>query len=243
MALVRSTFMTSFRWTNRVPVANTDFQPDDELFAIPRDLVLTASTSSIPQDVLEPLKDSGSWLPLIVSIIYECLKGKCSRWYPYFQMLPTTFDTPMFWSDSELRWLQASAVVNKIGKASAEESWRTTIIPLMLGYYDLFPVAGNDLDTKTEALFRLAHIAGSLIMAYAFDIDRDDDQSANGDDHSGEVFEEDDEDEPLKGMVPFADMLNADADRNNVSHSNHHSTAILTDTCRLGCSKKMASSS
>jgi SET domain-containing protein 6 len=60
-------------------------------------------------------------------------------------------------------------------------------------------------------------MAGSLIMAYAFDIDRDDamDGSDNGTSEDDE-FEEDDEDEPLKGMVPFADMLNADAVRNNV---------------------------
>ncbi len=200
---------------DRVLVACADFQPDHELFAIPRDLVLTASTSSIPQDVLEPLKESGTWLPLIVCIIYEYLKGKQSRWYRYFQVLPTTFDTLMFWDDSELRKLQASAVVNKIGKASAEESWRTTIVPLMLEYYDLFPVLGDDLETKSTELIQLAHFAGSLIMAYAFDIDRDDDQNTNN--SSEEEFEEDDEDEPLKGMVPFADMLNADADRNNVS--------------------------
>ena len=144
----------------------------------------------------------------------------------------------MYWSDFDLSWLQASAVVKKIGKASAEELWRTTIIPLMLEYYDLFSVAGEDLEAKTKELIRLAHFAGSLIMAYAFDIDRDDDR--NADDHSGDEFEEDDEDEPLKGMVPFADMLNADADRNNVSF-HWNSFATLTDTCRLVYSKKMTS--
>ena len=203
---------------------------------------MTASTSSIPQDVLEPLKDSGSWLPLIICIIFEYLKGKQSRWYRYFGVLPTTFDTPMFWGDSELRWLQASPVVNKIGKASAEESWRTTIIPLMLEYYALFPVAGDDLEAKTKELIRLAHFAGSLIMAYAFDIDRDDGQNASEDSHAGEELEEDDEDEPLKGMVPFADLLNADADRNNVSHYRRW-PATFTDMFRLAYFKKKTSSS
>ena len=226
----------------RPAVASVDFEPDDELFAVPRDLVLTASTSTVPPDVLEPLKESGAWLPLIVVVIYEYLKGTDSRWYPYFQILPTTFDTLMFWEENELQNLQASAVVNKIGKASAEESWNSSIIPLMLERPNLFPVTGPDVATKSAELIRLAHLAGSLIMAYAFDIDRDDDQKANGDTTSEEEFEEDDEDEPLKGMVPFADMLNADADRNNVYYSLFFLT-IQTDTFRLAYFKKMTSSS
>ena len=217
-------------------VALLDLETDEELFAIPRNLVLTTSTSSIPQEVLEPLRESGSWPPLIVSIVYEYLRGKESQWYSYFQVLPTRFDTLMFWTDDELGYLQASAVVKKIGKAGAEASWRTSIIPLMLEYYDLFPVPGDDLEQKTNELIRLAHFAGSLIMAYAFDIDRDDEEQPNGEVASNEEFEEDDEDEPLKGMVPYADMLNADADRNNVCQV--LVCTLLTDTHRLVCSKK-----
>lgn len=118
----------------------------------------------------------------------------------------------MFWSDAELKELQASAVARKIGKRNAEAGWRETIIPVMLKHPDLFPVSRVDESGKIDALIQLAHMAGSLIMAYAFDIDRDNDD-ANNDNEDG--FQEDDEDEPLKGMVPFADMLNADADRNN----------------------------
>lgn len=58
---------------------------------------------------------------------------------------------------------------------------------------------------------------GSLILAYSFDIEKDEDNSSkSGED--GFVTDDDDEDENLltKGMVPMADMLNADADRNNV---------------------------
>jgi N-lysine methyltransferase SETD6 len=119
----------------------------------------------------------------------------------------------MFWSEPELEQLQASAVVRKIGKAGAEASWKETIIPAMLKHPNLFAVSASDDASRTAKLIELAHMAGSLIMAYAFDIDRDEDKSKVEDDE--EEFEEDDEDEPLKGMVPFADMLNADADRNN----------------------------
>jgi N-lysine methyltransferase SETD6 len=198
------------------PVASADIDTDEELFAIPRDVVLTASTSTIPEKILEPIQDLGSWSLLIVCIIYEYLRAESSPWHPYFRVLPTSFHTLMFWNDADLAYLQASAVVDKIGKASAEESWKETIVPFMLEHPNQFPVEGETEAAKTSELIRLAHFAGSLIMAYAFDIDRDDEERQNGATSDDEDFEEDDEDEPLKGMVPMADMLNADADRNNV---------------------------
>lgn len=211
-----------FRTANLCAVAIENVDEDEELFAIPRSLVLTTSTSSIPPEVLLPLSDVGSWPPLIVTIIYEYLRRERSPWYPYFQVLPTTFHSLMFWNDQELAQLQASAVVNKIGKSGAEASWKETIIPIMLEHPELFPVPGATKQAKSDTLISLAHMAGSLIMAYAFDIDRDDEEKDKAKDASDaseqdDEFEEDDEDEPLKGMVPFADMLNADADRNNVS--------------------------
>jgi SET domain-containing protein 6 len=53
---------------------------------------------------------------------------------------------------------------------------------------------------------------GSLIMAYAFDVE----PATPRKDVDEEGFAEEEEDEALpKGMIPLADMLNADADRNN----------------------------
>ena len=177
--------------------------------------MLTTTTSNLPADVKEFLTNEWAWLPLIVSIVYEYLRGAASPWHSYFNVLPTTFDSLMFWSKTELETLQASAVTSKIGRDQAEETWRATIIPLMLAWSHYFPVVGQNDAEKTTELIKLAHMAGSLIMAYAFDIDRGDGKKEN-DNVSEDEFEEDDEDEPLKGMVPFADMLNADADLNNV---------------------------
>jgi SET domain-containing protein 6 len=56
---------------------------------------------------------------------------------------------------------------------------------------------------------------GSTIMAYAFDLEKVTGEEDEGDD---EGFVSDDEGVTMpKGMVPLADMLNADADRNNVA--------------------------
>ncbi|KIV89256.1 hypothetical protein PV10_08835 [Exophiala mesophila] len=199
----------------RGAVATQDIEEDEELFAVPRNLVLTVPTSSIPTHVFDSLGDIGSWPPLIVTIIYEYLRREASPWYPYFQVLPTAFDSLMFWNDQELAQLQASAVIEKIGRAGAEESWKETIIPVMLKHPELFPISGSSDGEKISTLISLAHMAGSLIMAYAFDIDHDDDDDKSQPANQEDEFEEDDEDEPSKGMVPFADMLNADADRNN----------------------------
>lgn len=214
-----------------------DLREDDELFAIPKSLVLMTTTSSIPITLLEPLDGLGSWPPLIITIIFEYLRGAASPWFPYFRVLPITFDSLMFWSNSELAELQASAVVEKVGKESAEEDWRSSIIPMMLEHHDLFPVSGETDQEKTTELIKLAHMAGSLIMAYAFDIDRDEQQNDAAEDADDDEYEEDDEAEPLKGMVPFADMLNADADRNNVSRQQRLSMCLLS-FYRLDYSKK-----
>ena len=82
-----------------------------------------------------------------------------------------------------------------------------------LGHPALFPVAEDSADST---FVQLAHMAGSLIMAYAFDLGKSDDTDEEADEDG---FVEDDEEDPEKGMVPLADMLNADADRNNVSGS------------------------
>lgn len=157
-------------------------------------------------------------------MLYEYLQGSQSKWAPYFRVLPTRFDTLMFWSEAELRELQASAIVDKIGKQGAEESILESIVPIVRANPALFPaingLASFDGDAGSAALLELAHMMGSLIMAYAFDIEKaeDDDEDPENPDES---YMTDDEEEQLpKGMVPLADLLNADADRNNVSSLN-----------------------
>lgn len=63
-------------------------------------------------------------------------------------------------------------------------------------------------------LLRIAHRMASLVMAYAFDLDKE----AIEADADEEGFLSDDEESMPKGMVPLADILNADAEaKNNVS--------------------------
>lgn len=121
----------------------------------------------------------------------------------------------MFWPDEPLRELQASPVLKRIGKEEAEAAFYSVILPILEKnrsefHPKLYP---QNESYVRETLLPLYHGAGSVIMAYAFDIEKD--QSTQDIDEEG--FRSDEEDEFLpKGLIPMADMLNADADMNNV---------------------------
>lgn len=134
-------------------------------------------------------------------MITESLRTN-SKWAPYFAVLPQQLDSLVFWSESELAELQASTVVQKIGKAKAEEMFGQHVAPLGLQ------------NCNTD----LCHRVASIIMAYAFDIpEKTNTHEGNtGGDEEEELVSDDEEDEKtLLSMIPLGDMLNADADRNN----------------------------
>lgn len=143
-------------------------------------------------------------------MIYEYNRGDSSPWKPYFDIIPQTFDTLMFWTDDELAELQASAVREKIGRNEADDSFVVHVIPTILKHPQLF-FPGASTPPAQEVL-EAAHRMGSIIMAYAFDIEAENDKREVDE----EGYASEDEDSALpKGMVPLADILNADADRNN----------------------------
>ncbi|PGH06654.1 SET domain-containing protein 6 [Blastomyces parvus] len=197
-------------------VACSDIDDDEELFAIPQNLVLSFQNSKLKDLLHISESDLGPWLSLILVMIYEYLQGGASLWSRYFQVLPTEFDTLMFWTDEELRELSGSAVLNKIGKSDAEAAILRDILPIVSSNPHVFPpisgLGSYDTPDGKATLLSLAHRMGSLIMAYAFDIEKGEDEEGEGQD--GYVTDEEEQELP-KGMVPLADLLNADADRNN----------------------------
>lgn len=193
-------------------VAAADIAEDEVLFTIPRSSLLTVNNSTLPAKIPNEIQELDPWLSLILVMLYEYLQGENSSWKPYFDILPTEFNTLMFWSDSELAELQASAVAGKIGKESAEASFRDRLLPIVGQHADIFFHSGSQRFSN-DVLVSSMHRMGSLIMAYAFDIERD--SAPENIDEEGYASEEEEEALP-KGMVPMADMLNADADRCNV---------------------------
>lgn len=158
--------------------------------------------------------------------MYEYLQGDASRWKPYLDVLPSTFDTPMFWSPADLSELQASALVAKVGKEEADRMIQTKILSVIRAHEHVFFPAGRQRLDDAQ-LLELAHRMGSTIMAYAFDLEKDDE---GGDADEDDEWVEDREGKTMLGMVPMADMLNSDAEFN--AHIDHGEDALTATALR-----------
>ncbi|BFZ57198.1 Ribosomal lysine N-methyltransferase 4 [Savitreella phatthalungensis] len=185
---------------------------DELLFRLPSTKLLSSKTSSLAQEIdLEGFRrDAGDWMCLILVIMYEIGRGSMSPFSPYLDVLPRTFETPMFWNAGEILDLQASSLVQKIGRQDAEDAFARFIKPIAMRHPNVF-----SLETITLAHY---HRAGSLIQAYAFDLQSDESPSTRidediGDDADG--CDDYDDDLSLKTMVPLADMLNGHSQKNN----------------------------
>lgn len=190
-------------------MALTDLEEDEEILTIHRSEFLNTENSDLKRiapdlftiDIADP------WLELILVMIYEYMKGSDSHWKPYFDILPTTFNTLMFWTDKEVQQLQKCAVRDKIGINPSNFAFTWKVIPIIRASPNIFPMNFPD-----EDLLALCHRMGSTVMAYAFDVESIPGQKEV--DEEGYVSEDDEYDLP-KAMIPFADMLNADAELNN----------------------------
>jgi SET domain-containing protein 6 len=157
-------------------------------------------------------------------LLYEHFQGPQSKWKPYLDILPETFNTPMFWSGPEIAELQASSVVQRIGAAEADEMIAAKIIPVVRANEGVFFPSGGVLGD--EEIGNLARRLGSTIMAYAFDLEKEEDE----DEDEQEEWVEDREGKTELGMVPMADVLNADAEFN--AHINHGEDALTAVSLR-----------
>lgn len=229
-------------------VAKADIEADTVLFTIPRDAIICAATSTLKaripdvfnlgddgaeqsEDGDPSLASQDSWTLLILVMIYEYLQGNASRWKPYLDVLPSAFDTPMFWSDAELSELQASSLVAKVGRDEADRMIRSKILPVVRANEHVFFPPGSTILDDIQ-LLALAHRMGSTIMAYAFDLDKDE-ENDEVDEDDGWV--EDRDGKTMLGMVPMADMLNADAEFNaHINHGQDALTATALRTIRAG---------
>lgn len=220
--------------TDKCIEAVRDIAADEDLFTIPCKSVISLATSDLNHRV--DLKHSdherivdNPFHVLNLVLVYESLLGDKSRWKAYLDLLPNSFDTLMFWNEAELKQLQGSGVVQKIGKKDADAAFEELLMPFVRRYVDVFQGSASWSDEQLMALF---HRIGSVIMAYAFDVEEED--SINDDNGH---FEFVDEPEPFKGMVPLADMLNADAEP-NVSYQKLYRRDRTHQNPRRACSKK-----
>jgi len=196
-------------------VATADIEEDEELFSISQSDLLTVQNSSLQQVKPILLERLDAWNALILCMIHEDGQGQDSKWWPYLQVLPNNFDTLIYWSPSELAELEGSAVLDKIGKDAADASFIKILLPIVQQNPDLFGRFSTEFDgpNAPNVLLELAHRMATLIMAYGFDLEAEDsssDEEEEVDGSSQSAYELN------KGMVPFADLFNADGHLNNV---------------------------
>lgn len=197
--------------------------PQTPLFTLPYSSTLSTLTSPLTThlipDTMTKLSQENPWMALVLVLLYETRAD--SEWKPYIDILPRDFDTLMYWTPSELETLTGSAILEKIGKDEAEEKFKSILGPIINTHKDLFQPTELQFNDSTgevdeSSLLSCAHRMASCIMSYSFDIKKTVSHSNTTDDSdSGEEGEEDGEAQHYKAMVPLADLLNADADKNN----------------------------
>lgn len=145
-------------------------QEGHTLFSIPRDITLSTRTSALPALLgnveWKRFKLDEGWPGLILCMLWEEAQGPLSKWSEYLcecykltltltltdcrseAILPTQFDTPMFWTEDELEELKGTSVVgrwrlftrrsgfdphlsltDKIGKDDAERDFHEKVMP------------------------------------------------------------------------------------------------------------------
>ncbi|CAH2351276.1 ribosomal lysine N-methyltransferase 4 [[Candida] railenensis] len=221
----------------RCIIALEDIEENEELFSIPHSKILNLKNGDLYQsrltsDLKSKLEELNDWESLILTIMWEwkVLKTK-SAWLDYFNVLPLndpsySFNHLMVWTDVELKSLNPSSILGRIGKEEAKEM-----------YERLFTETVEDLGIKNE----MGDIAyddylkvASVIMSYSFDVE--DENNLNGDEEDEEDEEDEVEDKLIKSMVPLADTLNADSNlcNANLTYSKSYLTMIATSKIAKG---------
>lgn len=182
--------------------------------SIPTTTVLNIYTSDLWSHVPNVVRTLEPWLGLVLVLIFESSRGKESRWYPYLKTLPESFNTLIYWTDSEVAELQASAVISKIGFEDANLTFLEQLMPVVMDHREAFVEYVHDLteDNVVDFLLPLAHRMASVVIAYAFDMEEPEPRE----DVDEDGFVSDDEDSQLKGMIPMVGSMNADPEKQNV---------------------------
>lgn len=180
-------------------VATRSFSENELVFSIPRKILLNLGTSSLEAacqaaEAAKPAAKQVSWseiiergwCPLILMLMYEHWRAKHGvqpSWGPYFGMflvnadvMPSKFDTPMFWKQSELEALAGTDIVEKIGQADAERDYTECVLPYIRQFPELFVKKQGDEAEQDIAQFyslEMYHRMGSSILSRSFNVKRD----------------------------------------------------------------------
>ncbi|XP_065910057.1 N-lysine methyltransferase setd6-like [Dysidea avara] len=168
------------------------------LAKIPRTAVLCCSNSKLSRtlqydsDLCPQLPELTSWLPLILSLLYEQDKQD-SYWRPYLDIVPNkeSLSPPLLWTPEERTGLLAGTSVAEQVQGDYDhmmQEYTSHALPFMTKHNNLYSPHQQGMEQYSKMV--------GLVMSYS--------------------FSDPEEDDPLKQtmMVPVIDLLN--------HHSNHH---------------------
>ncbi|KAG8779640.1 hypothetical protein FRC12_023999 [Ceratobasidium sp. 428] len=150
-------------------IALKDIPKGHVLFEIPRSLLLSIRTCSLRENLskTEWKKLGKGWTPLILCMMWEAAKGDESTWDGYLDTMPVTFDTPMFWSTTDLEELQGTTIAEKIGHEQADKEYIERLLPLVQSRPDIF----NPEQVDKYYTLSQFHIMGSRILSRSFHVE------------------------------------------------------------------------
>ncbi|KAG6375716.1 hypothetical protein JVT61DRAFT_3293 [Boletus reticuloceps] len=188
--------------SGRGAIAMCDIPEGYTIFTLPRAITLSTRTSPLPAlfgfDAWRAHRLHKGWVGLILCMMWEdawtheldvvdrdrqSQDNIQTKWGPYMRTLPTTFDTPMFWSSEELEELRGTSVVDKIGREDAERAYSEQLVPAIKTAPNLFPPSHHGKWYTLDAY----HRAGSRILSRSFTVHRwkDDDEIEEDKDRDG----------------------------------------------------------
>ncbi|EJD02658.1 SET domain-containing protein [Fomitiporia mediterranea MF3/22] len=249
----------------RAAIALQDIPEGHTLFSVPRSLTLSTHTSELPKLIGEAawksLRLNKGWVGLILCMMWEECRWTDSKWCGYFNILPRAFDTPMFWTGDELKELDGTDVLGKIGKEQAERDYYEILNPAVRTRPDLFDPGHIASFYSLENY----HVMGSRILSRSFHVEKwkeqtpgsqsrasselhengdcmdIDDESSNlsavGAENGGDDDSDDEAENPSDiAMVPMADMLNAQYGSENAKlfYEPTHLNMVSTKPIRRG---------
>ncbi|KAH9929577.1 SET domain-containing protein [Epithele typhae] len=195
--------IVTFRGQGRGAIALKNIPEDHVLFSFPRDLTLSTRTSTLPLLMGDAWKAHGlheGWAGLILCMMWEESRSAESKWSGYLAALPQTFDTPMFWPEEDLKELQGTAVVDKIGRGEAERDYHEKLVPAIKSRLDLFP---EQLIPQYFTPERY-HLNGSRILSRSFHVEKWKREHGEEDDNDDDAAKEPGNDSAMDIDVPEA---------------------------------------
>eukprot|EP00250_Pteridium_aquilinum_P005644 c15711_g1_i1 orf=606-2153(-) len=100
----------------------------EEVLSVPQELWMTVAAARAHPDIGPFCENLRPWVALVLFLLYEKARPS-SPWRPYLDILPSTLDSPLFWSDEELAQLEGTQLLGSIlGYQQHVESEYSTLL-------------------------------------------------------------------------------------------------------------------